>query len=171
MKLIIWCLLENQLVLFVHVEGMWGEWWREKFQSWLISVIVHIIRFFLTNSREAAFPLFSWKQSCQCTKSRGSLGMELKMTQGLCNNLEDPVISCFHGCTSLDSRSGREGKQFIVRMQFYWSKSYTGLSGALPESLPPLEGSDISLWSCYWVFQITTVKRNLVSSWPACCSL
>lgn len=121
MKLIIWCLLENQLVLFVHVEGMWGEWWREKFQSWLISVIVRIIRFFLTNSREAAFPLCSWKQSCQCTKSRGSLGMELKMTQGLCSNLEDPVISCFHGCTSLDSRSGREGKQFIVRMQFYWS--------------------------------------------------
>lgn len=76
MKLIIWCLLENQLVSFVHMEGgMQGEWWREKFLSWLISVIVHIIWFFLTNSRAAAFPLCSWKQSCQCTKSRGSHGM------------------------------------------------------------------------------------------------
>lgn len=132
MKLIIRCLLEHQLVLFVHMEGMWGEWWSKKFLSWLISVIVHIIWFFLTNSCEAAFPLCSWKQSCQCTKSREATGwakrclcvqssVELKMTQGLCSNLENPVISCFHGCTSLDSRSGMEGKQFLVWVQFHWS--------------------------------------------------
>lgn len=49
--------------------------WREKFLSWFMSVIVQIIWFFLTNSCGAAFPLCSWKQSCRCTKSRGSHGM------------------------------------------------------------------------------------------------
>lgn len=94
--------------------------------------------------------------------------MELKMTQGLCSNLENPVISCFHGCTSLDSRSGREGKQVLVRMQFYWSSCagllLQGLSGALPKSLPPLEGSDISLWRCWWSFSDYHSEKGIYSA-------
>lgn len=133
MKLIIWCLLENQLVLFVHTEGgdaggvMEGEVPFLAYFSYCAHYLVLPDKFtcssFSTLQLKTVLPMHKVKrkpwdeQSGVCVQSR----LELKMTRGLCNSLENPAISCFHGCTSLGSRSGTEGKQFLVWMQFYWS--------------------------------------------------
>lgn len=93
--------------------------------------------------------------------------MELKRTQGLCDSLENPVISCFCGCPSLDSGSGTEGKQF------------SSLDAVLLELLhwfAPTQDYLVVCWShCHHlkvqifpcraaggVFQIATVKTEVL---------
>lgn len=106
-----------------------------------------------------------WAKWCLCVQSR----VELKMTQGSCSNLENPVISCFRGCTSLDSRSGTEGKQILVWLQFYWV-SCAGLLLHRIICWSHCHHLKVQIFPCRAArgfFTLPQWKMNLFSSWPA----